>query len=130
MLGAISLGATVIEKHFTDNNKRIGPDHHFAMNPKTWRNMIDASRELEASIGDGKKIIEKNEKITSIIQRRSIRLIVDIKKGQPIKSSYLECLRPRPSDAISPMDISKIINKKLKKDKKKGDYISTKDFKV
>ena len=119
VLGAISLGATVIEKHFTDNNKRIGPDHHFAMNPKTWRNMIDASRELEASIGDGKKIIEKNEKITSIIQRRSIRLIVDIKKGQPIKSSYLECLRPRPSDAISPMDISKIINKKLKKDKKK-----------
>ena len=80
--------------------------------------MIDASRELEASIGDGKKIIEKNEKITSIIKEIN-KLIVDIKKGQPIKSSYLECLRPRPSDAINPMDISKIINKKLKKDKKR-----------
>ena len=42
VLGAISLGARVIEKHFTDDNRRIGPDHKFSMNPKTWRYMIDA----------------------------------------------------------------------------------------
>ena len=41
VLGAIALGARVIEKHFTDDNRRIGPDHSFAMNPRTWREMID-----------------------------------------------------------------------------------------
>ena len=33
VLGAVMLGARVIEKHFTDDNKRLGPDHFFAMNP-------------------------------------------------------------------------------------------------
>ena len=46
VLGAVALGASVIEKHFTDDNQRIGPDHSFAMNPNTWRNMVDAVGEL------------------------------------------------------------------------------------
>ena len=41
VLGAVSLGASVIEKHFTDNNERIGPDHKFALNPYAWREMVD-----------------------------------------------------------------------------------------
>ena len=47
VLGSIALGARVIEKHFTDKNERIGPDHKFSMNPKTWKEMIKSSRELE-----------------------------------------------------------------------------------
>ena len=129
VLGAIALGATVIEKHFTDNNSREGPDHHFAMNPITWRNMVDASRELEISFGDGIKKIERNERITSVIQRRAIRLKVKLAKGQIIKDEHLECLRPRPRDAICPMEKSKVLNKILKNNKDKGDYLSWKDIK-
>ena len=40
VLGAITLGARIIEKHFTDNNSRNGPDHLFSMNPKSWKEMI------------------------------------------------------------------------------------------
>ena len=47
VLGAVALGASVIEKHFTDSNDRAGPDHHFAMNPKTWEEMVQSVRELE-----------------------------------------------------------------------------------
>ena len=54
-LGAISLGARVIEKHFTDDNNQIGPDHGFAMNPVTWKDMVDRSYELLSALGDGKK---------------------------------------------------------------------------
>ena len=67
-LGAIALGAKIIEKHFTDDNTRTGPDHSFAMNPSSWREMIDRSRELEASLGSTKKRIEDNEKEITIIQ--------------------------------------------------------------
>ena len=56
------MGVKFIEKHFTDNNSRSGPDHKFSMNPKTWREMIVASRKLESALGDGIKVIEKNEK--------------------------------------------------------------------
>ena len=56
VLGSIALGAKVIEKHFTDNNNRIGPDHKFSMNPRTWKDMVEAARELEVSMGNGKKL--------------------------------------------------------------------------
>ena len=70
VLGAVALGARVVEKHFTDNNNRQGPDHKFSMNPFTWKKMIDETRMLEMSLGDGNKVIEKNEKESVIVQRR------------------------------------------------------------
>ena len=73
VLGAVALGARVIEKHFTDNNNRIGPDHAFSMNPSTWEEMVKRTRNLEKSLGDGIKKIEKNELQSSVVQRRSIR---------------------------------------------------------
>ena len=79
VLGAIALGAKVIEKHFTDDNDRDGPDHKFSMNPLTWRQMIKSSRELELSLGDGEKKIEKNEKQSVIVQRRGAWLTKDKK---------------------------------------------------
>ena len=53
VLGAVAKGARVIEKHFTDSTDRPGPDHAFAMNPKSWREMVERTRELEMCLGDG-----------------------------------------------------------------------------
>ena len=55
VLGAVAMGARAIEKHFTDNTKRKGPDHPFSMDPKTWKLMVVATRNLEKSMGDGIK---------------------------------------------------------------------------
>ena len=74
------MGARVVEKHFTDNNNRSGPDHKFSMNPRTWREMIDATRNLENSLGNGVKEIEKNELQTVILQRRAFRYKSNFKK--------------------------------------------------
>ena len=115
VLGAITLGARVIEKHFTDNNKRNGPDHYFAMNPKTWEEMVKKARELEQSLGDGLKKIEKNEQNTVIVQRRGIRARKNLKKGTKLKEHHFTYLRPCPKNALSPSDKKILINKKLKK---------------
>ena len=72
-VGAVALGGRIIEKHFTDDNSRVGPDHRFAMNPKTWKQMVEVVRELERALGNGIKKVENNEKNTVIIQRRSLR---------------------------------------------------------
>ena len=122
VLGAVTLGAKVIEKHFTDDNSRIGPDHSFAMNPQTWKEMVNRTRELELSMGDGVKRIEKNEIKTIIVQRRSIRVTRNIKAGEIIKKEDIEFLRPIPVNGIPPYEVNKLINKKLIKSLKKGEH--------
>ncbi|TDY02676.1 N-acetylneuraminate synthase family protein [Thiohalophilus thiocyanatoxydans] len=115
VLGAVALGARVIEKHFTDSNKREGPDHSFAMDPQSWREMVDRTRELEASLGDGTKKIETNERETAIVQRRCVRAAHDLKMGKVIELNDLTVLRPCPSDSIAPFEIHKLVGKRLLK---------------
>lgn len=126
VLGAISLGAKVIEKHFTDNNNRKGPDHKFSMNPKTWSEMIKASRELEKSLGNGQKKLEKNEQESVIVQRRGVWAKKKLKKGQKLNYKDIKFLRPCPKSSISPFDIEKYIGKKIKKNLNKNDLITKK----
>ena len=60
VVGAVALGARVIEKHFTDDNERTGPDHKFAMNPKTWREMVERSMEVwEALSSELEQLLEQ-----------------------------------------------------------------------
>jgi sialic acid synthase SpsE len=115
VLGAISLGAKVIEKHFTDSNSRYGPDHLFSMNPSSWKKMVIASRKLEDALGSNNKVVELNEKFTVILQRRCIRAKKVIKKGEKIKKKNLCFLRPCPKNSLRPFEYYKVINKKAKK---------------
>lgn len=128
VLGAIALGARMIEKHFTDNNNRTGPDHKFSMNPSTWKEMVERSRNLERALGSEKKIIEKNESNTVILQRRSIRVNRNLKKGERLKKRFVNLLRPCPKDAMPCYDLNKAINKKLIKDIGKHDYLRKNHF--
>jgi len=129
VIAAVSLGAKVIEKHFTDDNNRIGPDHAFSMNPKTWEEMVKETRKLENALGNGKKIIEKNENKSVIVQRRAIRLLNNIKKNQKILKRDIICLRPAPKDSISPFDIEKVLNKKALRNLEAGEHLTWKKIK-
>ncbi|MCF8469446.1 MAG: N-acetylneuraminate synthase family protein [Parvibaculum sp.] len=120
VLGAVTLGARIVEKHFTDDTSREGPDHSFALDPVTWRAMIDATRELEAALGDGIKRIEGNETETVIIQRRALRLKTTLQAGTPLSEDHLEALRPCPEGAVSPDALSRVIGKTLSVDKEAG----------
>jgi sialic acid synthase SpsE len=128
VLGAITLGARVIEKHFTDDNFRIGPDHKFSMNPKTWSEMIKESKRLEKALGDGLKKIEKNELESYYVQRRSVYTLKNLKKGQILNKRDLICLRPYIKNSISPQVIDKFYGKKVKKNIPKNSIIKKKWF--
>jgi N-acetylneuraminate synthase len=119
----------MVEKHFTDENNRVGPDHKFSMNPKSWKEMIDRSRELENSLGSGEKIIEKNENETVILQRRAIRSKTKLQKGLRLKSTDLISLRPCPQNGILPFELKKVVGKTLNKNIEKGDLIKWEDLK-
>ncbi len=122
VLGAVTLGARVIEKHFTDDCTRIGPDHPFSMSPFTWREMVDRTRELEYALGDGNKRVADNEKQTVVVQRRCLRAAGDIKAGTTIERSMIDVLRPAPTDGIFPYDMKKVLGLQAKTDIPAGDY--------
>ena len=129
VLGAVSLGARAIEKHFTDDINREGPDHKFSMNFKTWKEMVDRTRELELSLGSEIKKVEDNEKETVIVQRRSIRAKKNLVIGHVITENDLEFLRPCPLDAIQPYEYKKLIGRKISTNIKSGEYLKWKSVK-
>ena len=129
VLGSIALGARVIEKHFTDNNDQEGPDHRFSMNPASWKEMVERSRELEYSLGDGIKRIEENEKKSAIVQRRALRAVHDLQPGTIITEELLFPLRPIPEDGMDPYRIVDLIGKSLTKQLKKGEHITKEHLK-
>ena len=116
VLGAVSLGARVIEKHFTDDNSRIGPDHPFSMTPQTWRDMVDRTRELERALGSADKRVGENEAETVIIQRRCLRAGRDIKKGEKIFREMIVVLRPATKGAILPYEVDQVIGTRALQD--------------
>lgn len=109
VLGAVALGARVIEKHFTDDNNREGPDHKFAMNPQTWADMVENTRRLERALGSADKVIAGNEQQTAIVQRRCLRAARDIRAGEPFTREMIDVLRPATPGAIKPSEVEAVL---------------------
>ena len=128
VLGAIALGARIIEKHFTDDRNRTGPDHGFSMMPNEWKEMVDYSRELEYALGGYEKCVEQNEVETVVLQRRSLRSTKDLRAGDLIDGGSFIPLRPCPTDAISAESTESILGKRLKRDISIGDYLKSEDL--
>lgn len=129
VLGAIALGARVIEKHFTDDNDREGPDHKFATTPTEWRAMVDDSINLFNALGDGIKKIEGNEQETCIVQKRGLYTTVDLKAGQAISLDDLEPLRPRSDAGFEPWEREELVGKAAVRDIKAGEMLLRGDVK-
>lgn len=127
VLGAVSLGARMIEKHFTDDTSRNGPDHKFSMDPKSWLDMVERTRELENALGCGIKQVEDNEKETVVIQRRSIRATTDLAVGTILSRNHLEVLRPCPADALPPYYLDELIGMKIRYEVKAGEHLRWKN---
>jgi sialic acid synthase SpsE len=112
VLGAVALGARVIEKHFTDDTQRVGPDHPFSMTPQSWRDMIDRTRELERSMGSADKVISGNEVQTAVVQRRCLRAARNIQTGEVFTREMIDVLRPATPGAILPYETPLVIGKR------------------
>ena len=128
VLGAIALGAVVIEKHFTDDNDRVGPDHKFSITPKDWKQMVCEANNLWLSMGDGVKRVEDNEQATVVVQRRALYTVRDLKKGDILTEEDVFPLRPCTEYGILPYDLEKILGKELKVDVDKDTCLKWEDF--
>ncbi|MGB6482872.1 MAG: N-acetylneuraminate synthase family protein [Candidatus Acidiferrales bacterium] len=123
VLGAVALGARIIEKHFTDDVARDGPDHAFSMTPETWREMVERTRELERALGSAEKFVAGNESETVILQRRCLRAARGLHAGKRLERCDVDILRPAPRDAIFPYEIDRAIGRRLLFPMSKGEQL-------
>jgi sialic acid synthase SpsE len=93
-LASVALGACVVEKHFTLDRNRHGPDHWFSLDPEALRDLVTRVRRVEAALGDGNKRVEACEEWEATYSRRSIIVMRDVPEGKPLEADDLALLRP------------------------------------
>ena len=124
---AVSLGATIIEKHITLSTNMEGPDHSCSMPVKNLKNFINNLNDIKRSTSSVRKLT-KLEKKTQKVAKKSIHYSRYLAKGKKLEFDDLIPLRPANKN-ISPKYYKKFIGKKLKKNKNKFSILSEKDFK-
>lgn len=130
VLGAVALGARVIERHFTDDNERGGPDHKFAMNPEGWADMVAETRILERSLGSADKFVADNEKDTYLVQRRCLRAAQEIKAGEVFSRDMIDVLRPAAEGAITAHEMDRVVGAKARVDMPYGKELRWSDLEL
>lgn len=128
--GAVALGATVIEKHYTLNNRLPGPDHAFAVTPDELARMVRVIRMMEAAAGDGEKKIREEELELRTYARRAVQATANIKKGDILKEGEnIDILRPgKQRQGLHPRFLPGIQGKKATRDIPLGDGVMEGDF--
>lgn len=128
VLGAISKGGKAVERHFTDDRGRDGPDHKFAMDPEGFREMVDAVRELEVALGDGVKRVQPNERETVVLQQRCIRAAEDLASETTVVEAMLGYQRPAPADGFEPWEADRVVGRTLSKGIARGEHFTEAHF--
>ena len=127
-LGAVSLGASIIEKHFTFDKKLPGPDHKSSIDNEELKILVKGAEANFLARGS-KKIIFPQEKEIINWARESVVAIKNIKKGEIFSKINISTKRPSPKkNDIPAKEYFKILNKKAKKNIKKDTKIKISDI--
>lgn len=125
-LGAVALGAKVIEKHITESRSNKGPDHPHSMEFDEFARMVERVRNLEKALGTSRKEVVAEESETVIVQRRGLTAAKEIARGAILKRANI--IELRPALGIYPKYKEAIIGKHAKRMLKAGDPIRWEDL--
>jgi sialic acid synthase SpsE len=123
---AVSLGACVIEKHFTLDNKLPGPDHKASSTPDEFAALVNAVRRAEVMLGSSIKYCQDEEKEMAQISRKSLHLATDIRAGEPLTLGHISMKRPGTGLPATLIDC--LLGKIALRDLECGYQISMNDF--
>ena len=111
-LAAVSLGASIVEKHVTIDKSLSGPDHKMSYTIKQFEKLVKKIRDTEIILGTNEKVFSKKEIEIRKMARKSIVSKKNLTKGTKIQFQDL-CFK-RPGTGISPMKVNKIVGKKTR----------------
>jgi len=127
-LGAVALGANVIEKHSTLNKNMSGPDHAASLEFHDLQNMISLAKKINISLGNDVKKLHNSEKILYSILSRRLVARKKISKGETFKMENIKPVLVYENSGLKTNELYKILFKKAKKDLSKGQILSKKMF--
>lgn len=110
---AAALGACLIEKHFTNDPRRNGPDHRFSLSPDELRELVRAVREAESALGTGEKFTAECEQLSKEVGRRSLFAVVEIPAGATITRDAVRVVRP--AAGLHPRHLDEIIGRNARR---------------
>ncbi len=93
-VAAVAMGARVIEKHFTLDRSLPGPDHRASLEPAEFADLVRSIREVESSLGDGRKRCLPTERSNRRVARKSLVALVDIRAGEKFTKANIGSKRP------------------------------------
>lgn len=126
-LAAVSLGAQILERHFTLDRNMEGPDHAASLEYNEFKNLVEGCREIEQALGDGKvKKISQGEMINRENLSKSLVASRALKKDHIIKKEDIKILSP--GQGLSPQMLDQLIGKKLNRNMQFEDYFFKSDI--
>ncbi len=123
---AVALGAVLIEKHFTLDKGAPGPDHKSSLDPQDLKQLVENLRDVEASLGDGRKRPSPAEEESRLLGRRSIVAAVDIRANETIAPWMLACKRP--GSGLEPRFLDRVIGRTSRRNLGKDTILQWEDF--
>ena len=126
---AVSMGATIIEKHITLSNKMVGPDHKSSLETKELITFVKSLNDMFISAKIKKRKLTTSETKLKKIAKKSLYYSEAFKKGHKIRSQDIIALRPF-SNGICPSQYNNIINRRINKTVKKLDIIKIDHLKL
>jgi len=123
---SVSLGARVIERHFTLDKTLDGPDHKASMDTKEFAQYVKQIRSAELALGDGNKRVFDEELEMRKVSRKSLHASTDLNPGDTLSAEHL--ISRRPGTGITSNFAKKIIGRRVVKPIRKGDMIKHKDL--
>lgn len=99
-LGAVSLGASMLERHYTSDKSWPGPDVSLSMDPEEMRQLIEGSRLIHKALG-GEKAILPEEQVTIDFAYASCVTVAPVKAGEPFTKANLWVKRPGTGEILA-----------------------------
>jgi len=113
-IGAVALGACVLEKHLTDDKSLPGPDHRFALDREEFSHMVALIRQMEAALGDGLKQPTSTELEEIVASRRGLYAAEDIPEGSILSRERIKVVRSCYPEGIPASQLDEVLGKRTK----------------
>ncbi|WP_299060610.1 N-acetylneuraminate synthase [uncultured Polaribacter sp.] len=124
--GAVALGASILERHFTDHKQRTGPDIVCSMDQKDCKDLVEGSHLIWQMRG-GIKEPAKEEQVTIDFAFATVVSIKPIRKGDVFSKENIWVKRPGTGDILA-KEFNKILGKKAQKDINNDTHLTWDDF--
>ena len=120
-LAAVALGASIVERHITQDTALQGPDHRASLTPSDFKKMVHDIRDVEAALGEEKRIYSQGERNNRLSLAKSLVAAHDLAEGTVLTAS--DIVAKTPAKGTSPLELEKFIGKKLLKQLKQDAYL-------